>query len=114
MQKDNNRNERWAISGIIELEVHNKHMLDVVSENPDLVVGSINDISRSGIGGHSFNLLTEGEHIVVKRIRSINKDIKCDIPATVVWSKIIDNSQRFGIYLEKDIPGPVSDIEFSD
>lgn len=103
--EDNRKYERYQQHGLIDLVVGNGSKPGSVFGQHEKVVGFINDISRSGIGGRTLNPLNEGERVVVKRVTLHDCNIKCDIPATVLWTKKVGNKQRFGISLEKEIPG---------
>ncbi len=101
MFEANREHKRYLQPGLIDLKVNVGSNPGSFFGRPDTVMCFINDISRSGIGGRALSPLTEGESVVVKRLRLPKKDIECDIPATVLWTKTVNNKQRFGISLEK-------------
>ncbi len=114
MFETNREHKRYLQPGLVDLKVNIGSNPDSILGRHDTVVCFINNISRSGIGGQAFNSLTEGESVVVKRVSLPKKDIDCDIPATVLWTKTVNNKQRFGISLEKELQVFDSDIEFKE
>ncbi len=111
--KDTRKHKRYQQPGLIDLKVNIGSNPNFIFRRHDTVVCFINNISRSGIGGRALNPLTEGDNVVVKRVKLLNCNIECDIPATVLWTKTVYNKQRFGISLEKELQIIISDIGFS-
>jgi hypothetical protein len=113
MKSTSRKHKRYLQSGLIDLKVNISSNTDSILGQNDKLVCFINDISRSGIGGRALNPLPEGESVVVKRVRLLKEDIECDIPATVLWTKTVNNNQRFGISLEEELQCIDSYVKFS-
>jgi hypothetical protein len=102
--EDKRKHKRYDQLGLLYLKVNIGSNTGPDLSRNDTVVCFINNISRSGIGGRALSPLNAGDRVVVKRVKLLNCNIKCEIPATVKWTKTFYKKQRIGISLEGEIP----------
>ncbi len=103
MKEDKRRHERQAIKGLINLKFYSWRTSDTISDKAEIVIGMVNNVSKSGLGIRAFNQVDVGIPVTIRRLILGEEEYDNDLLATVVWQRAEGSCYNIGISFEKEI-----------
>ncbi len=100
MKADNRKHKRRTIDGVIDFKIQDNRKS---FEEVGLVTGTLENISKSGLGIRTMNPIDTGTPVIVKKVRIIREETRCDVFGIVAWIKATGDMYSIGSAFEKEV-----------